>query len=243
MNQEVETEGTENSNQIDKIYTNTIFIRGIFYILFVASIITLFELVFFTVIIVPQQTQEINVFIKELSKNYKNIIFREIYKSDENYDPIIEYYKKESEIYVLVAMERENNLILKINNDSIGFITLEIIALFVIMTYIYMHLLYITKINYFSKKYKSTEIIVSEQTDPENPSPPVSPAPETIETVETNESIIPTVISAILTIMVLAFFQIFMYNFAKKFKYTGAYGLEEILYIVQNKLRTEIPIN
>jgi hypothetical protein len=292
-------ESLDNVSVNEKIYRDTTFIKGIFYILFVASIITFFELIFFTYFIVPPQTHAINNFLSELSKKYENIIFYELYRANGNSVELTKFYnyKENSKKYILVAMERENRLNSHINNSAIGFIVIEIVSLIIIMIYIYLHLVHTRKLKYFSKKYSmnsqldlmnpsanlsttnlsanlstnpfatnpsrnqsvnqfamnpsksgitifeprenSSGIITSEQVEIEIEKEPI-PTPDSSINMSQEETIIPVIISGILTLVVLAFFQIFMYNFANKFKYTGYYGIEEIIYLVQNKLKADI---
>lgn len=49
-----------------------------------------------------------------------------------------------------------------------------------------------------------------------------------------------TYISAVSTVVFLFFYQIAMFGFGTRFKFTGSYGNEEILFIISEKIRNNI---
>jgi hypothetical protein len=111
------------------------FYSGLVYILVVAIIMTLFELIFFTLIICPKETQIIEEFVKnnKLFNVESNIVNPLI-------DPLISKlfgFGNDSNDFINVLIIRENNLISQINLHLILFIGTEILFMISLLGCIY----------------------------------------------------------------------------------------------------------
>jgi hypothetical protein len=99
-------------------------LEGLFYIIFVALIATIFEILFFIYVIFPKQYEEFNNYIKHTKGQYRLPI------------NIPENITKYIEIFNI----REHELNNKINTNIIVFVCIEIIVLILILYILYSKL-------------------------------------------------------------------------------------------------------
>ncbi len=96
------------------------FLEGLFYIIFVALIVTIFELLFFLYVIYPKQYDEFYNYVKN------NKVLSIPVNIPSNITKYLEIFR-----------EREHILINKINNDIIIFICIEIFVIMLLLYIIY----------------------------------------------------------------------------------------------------------
>lgn len=154
-------EDNDNDN-IDNINTNTNdenstsrkekFYSGLVYILAVATFMTLFELLFFTLLISPKETEIIENFIKQnklfnFDDELPISIPKPIPKPNITYNTdtdITKIFMENSNDFLNVLIIRENNMIKQLNLQYILFITFMIIMMIFFIIFVY------TRINFSS---------------------------------------------------------------------------------------------
>jgi hypothetical protein len=248
--------------KIPSLFTDPVFINGSFYIVFVAFVMNIFEILFFTIVIFPQQTEHLIKYInsikifydyKDNTKPYNKFIYA--------YKNIISQISYNNSLYE-VLKTREKQLNDTINSDLIIYIGFEIFLLLLLLIYIL-----------FAKRYQylDVKLITDIQPESENavqtPSTsgvlhvlPISISIESnlnLRSIQSNNisndnsiksnlsdkmtnNITPVILSASLTILYLVFFQVAMYNYAKSYKYIGSEGQEEIMNMINYKIAMNI---
>jgi len=205
-----------------KIYRDVIFWDGIFYVVFVSFIMTIFELVFFSIIIFPNQTYQMIGYIKNIHKI--NSQGGDISSTLSIYREILSKLNYNSSLYE-VLKEREDILINEINGDAISYISIEIFMLLFVLIFLFFTRKHVNNV------HNIYYIINNNNSRSENNS----------NSYEFNRNDMSAVfISSFCTILFLIFFQISMYNYAKQFKYIGANGSEEIFNLINNKILANI---
>jgi hypothetical protein len=215
---------------LDKqLYFGPTFLRGMTYIIFVAIFITIFELIFFVVYLAPMEQNHIIKKINSSKYLFKDDKLQDVDKEsvfsifnimNENVktltqtdiDANVSTDKIHSNVksYIYTVSDRENELNKKINKDSVAFISLEIVIL----------ILFIFIINQSLRTYISTSFETNVKYNTHFGPGIMSPA-----------------INALITAIVLAFFQINMYFFALKWKFPSD---SEIKYDIVKDLKNHI---
>lgn len=194
--------------QLDKkLYFGPTFLRGIVYIIAVAILITIFELVFYAVHIAPMENENIKYKINNGNNNFFGSNNNNNNKIDIVAEELITAVKSKISPYVNTVSERESKLNKKINNDAITFICIEIFILLLIIFIVYQKL----------KTYVTSDLKTNIQYNTHH-----------------GTGLLPPIINAILTTIVLALFQLNMYFFAHKWIFPSD---SEIKYDVINDLK------
>lgn len=200
---------------LDKeLYFGPTFLRGIIYVISVAILITIFELCFYCIHLAPMEHEHVIHKIQEAKHNpeLKQSIIENVSNSNpnisdtniSNVNSIIESLNvKGNEIhaqaFVNTMTERELKLNYKINNDAIFIICIEI---FIFMLIIFI---VIQKLNTYVTTDKNMNIGYNTYY---------------------GAGVLPPIINAILTTIVLALFQINMYFFGQKWAFTSDYEID-----------------
>jgi hypothetical protein len=163
-------------NKFQDVLYDPVFLRGAFYCLSVALLMTIFELVLYTVIIIPL---EYNAVVKSLASP-------DNYPYNENIaNPNTIKFLKAIDSISLTMKDRENGLLEKINFDCILFVVLMCTVICIILYMIYERLYIVT---IYSKHGTDLK---------------------------------PSIISAIMTVIMLGLSQINMYYYGEKFQALG----------------------
>ena len=143
---EIETE-IENLDHViikeEDLINNVKFLKGLFIIIFVAELLSLFELGFFLLIVEPQEKQQIINFI---GSNRNKGLFNLLNSNEYEYNALMSIFNSNfstndnNVIYdsLIVLNIRENLLNTEINNYSIGLMFMVVILMFVFLIIIFI---------------------------------------------------------------------------------------------------------
>lgn len=184
-------------------------LRGIFSIVLVSLLMTLFETVFYKIVVEPQtkRAAQYILYLVEQQTYYttKNQVNGASWFSPNTHTPMDSYLK--------TTMIREEDMIDRIN--MYAYITASFMILFLIFVLVFIHnkLSYIEgtsgipSLHVFDANYKSA------------------------------------VITAIITVVFLASFQVIFYFFGMEFLMVGRNGKEELIFLFNNALRKNLGMN
>ena len=198
------------SNKIDMKFT-----KGLFSILLVATLMTVFELSFYITLVAPTVKKDVKNLLGKFSNENLNLELTGLF---------------DTFIY------RENKIIIDVNTGSYIIIVVEILFLFAFLAYLYMRIQRETR-----KAYYITYLnrITSSNSNQIDQNPGTFKIKENFHFVPVD--MYPTIVTVLITVIVLMCFQIIFFNFGRHFHYTGRHGLEEVeARIIQNLRKSNL---
>lgn len=190
---------------LDKeLYFGPTFLRGLIYVISAAIFITIFELCFYVIHIVPLEHENVVLKIHGAKKwNIDNTLKSGGIDSINSIIDLLENLNFNKDVYgrsfIETMSDRELKLSHKNNNNAIFFIVLEIFIFILFIFLVYQKLItYVTSDKKLNIGYNT----------------------------HYGAGILPPIINAFLTTLILIIFQLNMYFFAQKWLYTSDYEID-----------------
>ena len=187
-------------------------LRGLFSILLVSLLMTLFELAFYRIVIDPETTKAVRGILNSMENGFYDLLTKE--ESRKFVKPETIQMAREVNLvdsFLLTSAEREEMLIERVNLYAYLTASFMVFILFGALYYIHAHLLFVRSRRHilavFGDNYGAA------------------------------------IITAFMTVILLASFQYLFYLFGAQFRFVGRNGLEELQNTFNNSLRKNLGLD
>lgn len=194
---------------MESITRNVKFLRGLFSIILIATLMTVFELVFYVYIVAPTADGA----VRTMLSNFKRPI-------PDN--PI----NTEVDNLFTVMIKRDKKTLSEINKSSYIIIGMEIVAMFLFLSYLYIKI-----INVESENNRTLPSITSLR---------LITNYDILLKDSYISSIKPSIFTAFLTVLLLIPFQLLFFFFGQDYGYIGQNGLAEVENLVIQELKNNL---
>lgn len=184
-------------------------LRGLYSILLVSLLMTLFELAFYRIVIDPETTKAVRGILNSMENGFYDILTKE--ESSKFVKPETIQMAREVNLvdsFLLTSAEREEKLIERVNLYAYLTASFMVFILMGALYYVHSHLLFVR-----SRRHVLTVF---------------------------GDNYGAAIVTALLTVILLASFQYLFYLFGAQFRFVGRNGLEELQNTFNNALRTNL---